>query len=86
VSRFEDAVATRKRAERKERQQFLQEQVSACKLASFTVGDAYLLFRFFALADPSDEELMEATSIVENHIAGNAAFWKEFHAEIPPKE
>ncbi len=86
MSRFEDAVATRKRTERKKRQMFLQEQISRYKMGSFTIGEVYCLFTFFALADPSEEELLEATRIIKDHISDVAALLEKLGELIPPKK
>ncbi len=80
MSQFESELATRKRADRKKRQRFLKEQIDRYKMANFTFADAYRLFRFFSLPEPSDIECREAALIIEAHMADIDAFWREFNA------
>ena len=83
ASEFGDAVAQRKKAERKRRQQFLYEQITGYKMASFTFGEARWLNTFFDQDDPSDADLARATSIIERHIADIRRFWDTFNKGFP---
>lgn len=79
MSRFEDDIATRKRVQRKTRQQFLFEQISQYRMAYLPFAEAYTLFQFFALAEPSESQLAEATRIIQEHIADQTAFVRELN-------
>jgi len=82
MSRFEDEIVRRKRAERKRRQTFLRERIGRYRMARLTVEHAYQLFRFFDCPDPSDGELMVATQLIEAHIADEELFRKELEEKF----
>jgi len=83
MSQFEDKIVQRKRATRKRRQRVLYEKIGVCKMGSFIYSEQFELNQFFALTDPSDEELARATAVIEEHIARSVAIWKEIMGTLP---